>query len=213
MAIPAMAQQPTNAPAAAAPAPQLPIPAVGDLAPDFSIRGSTRYGLLRDRTLLSAYRGQTVVLAFFVIARTRGWTVQLEAYRDQYATIFNNGKKVVVIGISTDADTTLTNWANEASFPFLFASDSGQVIGKLYGSIRGQYDARNLFVIAPDGRIAHRMTPFNVLSQDAYTELERAVDQAAGTTAPKWTVRAINWSSCIAPPSRAPTWSRLQRRR
>jgi peroxiredoxin len=67
----------------------------------------------------------------------------------------------------------------------LFASDSGQVIGKLYGSIRGQYDARNLFVIAPDGRIAHRMTPFNVLSQDAYTELERAVDQAAGTTAPK----------------------------
>ena len=111
--------------------------------------------------------------------------MQLEAYRDQYATIFNNGRKVVVIGISTDADTTLANWAKEASFPFLFASDSGQVIGKLYGSIRGNYDARNLFVIAPDGRITHRMTPFNVLSQDAYAELERAVDQAAGTSTPK----------------------------
>jgi peroxiredoxin len=86
----------------------------------------------------------------------------------------------VVLGISTDADTTLANWAREADFPFLFASDSGQVIGKLYGSIRGQYDARNLFVIGPDGRIAHRMSPFNVLSQDAYAELERAVDQAAG---------------------------------
>jgi peroxiredoxin len=92
---------------------------------------------------------------------------------------------VVVIGISTDADTTLANWAAEASFPFLFASDSGQVIGKLYGSIRGNYDARNLFVIAPDGRITHRMTPFNVLSQDAYAELERAVDAAAGASGPK----------------------------
>ena len=111
--------------------------------------------------------------------------MQLEAYRDQYATLFNNGKKVVVIGISTDADTTLRNWAKEASFPFLFASDSGQVIGKLYGSIRGNYDARNLFVIGPDGRITHRMTPFNVLSQDAYAELERAVDQAAGAAGPQ----------------------------
>jgi peroxiredoxin len=89
------------------------------------------------------------------------------------------------LGISTDADTTLASWAREADFPFLFASDSGQVIGKLYGSIRGQYDARNLFVIGPDGRIAHRMSPFNVLSQDAYAELERAVDQAAGSTPAK----------------------------
>ena len=87
--------------------------------------------------------------------------------------------------MSTDADTTLANWAREADFPFLFASDSGQVVGKLYGSIRGQYDARNLFVIGPDGRIAHRMSPFNVLSQDAYAELERAVDQAAGSSPAK----------------------------
>jgi peroxiredoxin len=110
--------------------------------------------------------------------------VQLEAYRDQYATIFNNGRNVVVMGISTDADTTLANWARESSFPFLFVSDSGQVIGRLYGSIRGRYDARNLFVIGPDGRITHRMSPFNVMSQDAYTELERAVDQAAGGGGP-----------------------------
>ena len=31
----------------------------------------------------------------------------MEAYRDQYATLFNNGRKVVVIGISVDADTCL----------------------------------------------------------------------------------------------------------
>jgi hypothetical protein len=48
-----------------------PLPAVGDLAPDFAIRGATRYGLLHP-TRLSDYRGQTVVLALFVKARTRG---------------------------------------------------------------------------------------------------------------------------------------------
>jgi peroxiredoxin len=108
----------------------------------------------------------------------------MEAYRDQYATLFNNGRKVVLLGVSVDADTMLANWAREASYPGLFANDSGQVIGKLYGSIRGDIDTRNLFVIGPEGRIRHRMTPFNVLSQDAYTELDRAVEQAAGAPGP-----------------------------
>lgn len=65
----AAAQQPTQPPAAA---PQLPMPAVGDMAPDFTIRGTTRFGLLRDPAKVSDYRGQTVVLWFFVKARTRG---------------------------------------------------------------------------------------------------------------------------------------------
>ena len=52
--------------------PPLPIPAVGDMAPDIPIRGATRYGLLGERLMLSQLRGQTVVLAFFVVARTRG---------------------------------------------------------------------------------------------------------------------------------------------
>jgi peroxiredoxin Q/BCP len=89
-----------------------------------------------------------------------------------------------VLAISTDPDTALASWARDASFPFLFVSDSGQVIGKLYGSIRGNIDTRNLFVVGPDGRIAHRIVPFNVLSQDAYTELEKAVDDAAGGHGP-----------------------------
>jgi len=49
-----------------------PMPAIGDMAPDFEIRGATRYGLLGERPRLSQLRGQTVVLAFFVVARTRG---------------------------------------------------------------------------------------------------------------------------------------------
>ncbi|MFN2566054.1 MAG: hypothetical protein ABR499_13740 [Gemmatimonadaceae bacterium] len=46
--------------------------AVGEVAPDFTIAGATRYGVLRDSVRLSDFRGQTVVLAFFPKARTKG---------------------------------------------------------------------------------------------------------------------------------------------
>ncbi len=45
---------------------------VGALAPDFAIPGATRYGLLEDPVRLSDFRGETVVLAFFFKARTKG---------------------------------------------------------------------------------------------------------------------------------------------
>jgi hypothetical protein len=45
---------------------------VGVTAPDFSIPGATRYGILRDPVRLSDFRGKTVVLAFFYRARTPG---------------------------------------------------------------------------------------------------------------------------------------------
>jgi peroxiredoxin Q/BCP len=62
----AMAQA-TPAAGSAAPAPD-----VGQVAPDFSLPGATRFGLLKDAVKLSDYKGQTVVLAFFPKARTKG---------------------------------------------------------------------------------------------------------------------------------------------
>ena len=47
-------------------------PAVNDMAPDFSLAGADRYGLLKTPVKLSDYRGRTVVLAFFFQARTKG---------------------------------------------------------------------------------------------------------------------------------------------
>jgi peroxiredoxin len=106
----------------------------------------------------------------------------MEAYRDQYATLFNNGKKVVVLGVSVDADTTLNDWARESSFPNLFASDTDQTVAKMYGSADSKYDTRNVFIIAPDGQIAARIMKFNVLSGDAYAELGKAVAQTIKPT-------------------------------
>lgn len=45
---------------------------VGSMAPDFELKGATRYGLLANPVRLSDFRGQTVVIAFFYKARTKG---------------------------------------------------------------------------------------------------------------------------------------------
>ena len=67
------AQQPAATPraGASAPAPAAGLP-VGSTAPDFTLSGATRYGLLKTPVRLADYRGQTVVLAFFYQARTKG---------------------------------------------------------------------------------------------------------------------------------------------
>jgi peroxiredoxin len=103
----------------------------------------------------------------------------MEAYRDQYATLFNNGRKVVVIGISVDADTTLASWARDADFPLVFASDTAGRVGSAYGAYveANKMDNRSLFVIAPDGKIAYKTPNFRVLAAEAYTELADIVDK------------------------------------
>ncbi|MFI5256194.1 MAG: peroxiredoxin family protein [Gemmatimonadales bacterium] len=107
----------------------------------------------------------------------------MEAYRDQYAKLFNDGRHVIVLAVSVDADTTLASWAHDLQTPVLFASDVGQTVGRLYGSTRGTLDNRSLFVIDPTGRIVKRMQPFNELAQSAYDELEAAVKQTLPTAA------------------------------
>jgi peroxiredoxin len=105
----------------------------------------------------------------------------MEAYRDQYATLFNNGRSVAVIGISVDADTTLASWAREEDFPIVFATDPGSSVGKAYGAYdaKNNVDNRSLFVIRPDGRVAYVTKPFKVLTPSAYTELAAIVDSLA----------------------------------
>jgi len=101
----------------------------------------------------------------------------MQAYRDQYAKLFAGGKNVVVLAMSVDPDTTLADWANEQSFPMLFASDSGGAIGRRYGIYNDKYklDTRVVFVIDPQGKITYRAMPFQELVGSAYTELGDAV--------------------------------------
>lgn len=54
------------------PAQQSPPLEIGAVAPDFSLPGATRYGVLARPVRLSDFKGKTVVLAFFYKARTKG---------------------------------------------------------------------------------------------------------------------------------------------
>jgi peroxiredoxin Q/BCP len=102
----------------------------------------------------------------------------MNAYRDQYAQIFRNGKNAILIAISVDPDTMQAAWAREAQYPFLFASDSTLAVARQYGAIasRPTMTNRNLFVVGPDGRIAYRAVPFREVDPTAYTELKAAID-------------------------------------
>jgi peroxiredoxin Q/BCP len=103
----------------------------------------------------------------------------MNAYRDQYATLFKNGRGVVLIAISADPDTALASWARDSDFPFLFASDSGTAVARRYGALaeRPGMTNRNLFVVGPDGRIAYRATPFREVDPSAYRDLGAAIEQ------------------------------------
>jgi peroxiredoxin len=97
----------------------------------------------------------------------------MHAYRDQYAQLFRNGRNVVLVAFSTDSPEALASWAKDDEFPFLFGSDEGANVGRLYGAPR----SRALFVIDPSGTISYVAAPFREIDPTAYEELEDAIDE------------------------------------
>jgi peroxiredoxin len=108
----------------------------------------------------------------------------MHAYRDQYAQLFNLGQDVVLIAISTDPIERLASWAHDDDFQFLMASDGDLEAAEKYGAVANQLGPnlanRNLFVIGPDGRIAHTATPFRETDPTAYEALADVIDRLAG---------------------------------
>lgn len=107
----------------------------------------------------------------------------MEAYRDQYAQLFRGGRDIVLLAVSTDSPEEQRSWAADADFPFLFASDPGSEVGKLYGAWResrgGIIDNRTVFVIDPEGVIRWVAAPFREIDPTAYEELGRAIEEIA----------------------------------
>ena len=105
----------------------------------------------------------------------------MDAYRDQYATLFHGGKGIVLLAISADAADTLASWAEDADYPFTFLSDPSGEAGKQYGAWLpdDQLDNRSLFVVGPDGKIAYKATPFREVDPQAYTALGDAITRIA----------------------------------
>lgn len=125
---------------------------VGDLAPDFSLRGPAGQPVT-----LSEYRGSNVLLVFFPLAFSPACTSQLpEVERDVRREPL--AQDTVVLGISVDS-----HWANEEfarrlglSFPLL--SDFDRRTCAAYGVLdpaRG-HGGRALFAVDRTGRVVYK---------------------------------------------------------
>jgi peroxiredoxin Q/BCP len=162
----------------AAPTPAAILPAIGDMAPDFTAQWADSAGTRSAPVSLSSLRGKVVVLAFYPADRTSGCTAEMTKFRDEYKTLFGDG--VVVLPTSKDGLESHASWAKDMKMPFALVSDPEGKVAELYSSKStrpGGGFARNTFIIGKDGKVlyAKRLNP---LSEDAYKEIADVVAAA-----------------------------------
>jgi peroxiredoxin Q/BCP len=158
------------------------MPKVGDVAPDFTLTAATNAGIATKPITLSSLKGRTVVIAFFPRQRSSGCTIQMQAYRDKYDSLFHSGKDVTLLGVSTDSAKDLYSWAAEAHFQFTFLADPAADAGKKYATFNAtrNYENRYVFIVAPNGKISY-VVAFNPNDATAYEALGKAINDAKGT--------------------------------
>jgi peroxiredoxin Q/BCP len=131
----------------------------GDLAPDFTAAttdGST--------VTLSDLRGKSVVLYFYPMDDTPGCTAQACSLRDANTELKKKG--AVVLGVSTQGESSHKRFSAKYNLNFPLVADSDKAISKAYGTIGGGgllAAAKSLtgladrvtFIIDPKGVITH----------------------------------------------------------
>ncbi len=126
-------------------------PLAGSNAPDFTLRSQDgSWVSLRD------FRGKWVVLYFYPKDFTSGCTIEahnfqrdLEHYRRRSATI---------MGVSVDSVDSHKEFCTKESLNFRLLSDADHRVSRAYGALTDlgvvKFDARNTFLITPEGKIA-----------------------------------------------------------
>lgn len=128
-------------------------PAVGDLAPDFTLAGIR--GEQRSDYTLSDLRGRKVVLAFYPGDFTPGCTRQMCSYRDNFDDF--EGANAVVWGISPQTVDRHDEWIRAKGFPFPLLADPDKTVAGAYGVTAPLIGVRrSVFVIDAEGIVAYR---------------------------------------------------------
>jgi thioredoxin-dependent peroxiredoxin len=134
----------------------MPIPNVGDRAPDFQLQdhgGNT--------VSLSKLAGRHVVLYFYPKDDTPGCTKEACSFRDEYSALQAAG--AVVLGVSTDDVKRHDKFARKYSLPFPLLADTEHQVAEAYGvwgekSLYGRKFmgvTRSTFLIGPQGKVSH----------------------------------------------------------
>ncbi len=105
----------------------MPVPEVGQAAPDFETRSDSG-----EKVKLSDFRGKRVVLYFYPKADTPGCTTQSCAFRNDYSAF--QSKNAVIIGASPDTTEEQAAFKAKYNLPFTLLADVGHPIADAYGA-------------------------------------------------------------------------------
>ncbi len=124
-------------------------PAVGDIAPDFTVKDIDG----KELTLSKLVEQGPVIVAFFPKAFTGGCTKEMQAYRDRFADI--QKMKGNVIAVSMDDAPTLIKWRTELKAPQSFVADPDGKLVKIFDAKMPVLSMaqRHTFVIGPGRKI------------------------------------------------------------
>jgi peroxiredoxin Q/BCP len=127
-------------------------PAIGDLAPDFTLPGTAPGADDRDYTL-SAERGHPVVLAFYPGDETPVCTKQLCSYQSDLQVL--EGLDATLWGISSQDVASHKKFQAHRGLTFPLLADTDNEVFAAYGLGLGLARRRALFVIDAEGRIVY----------------------------------------------------------
>jgi peroxiredoxin Q/BCP len=130
----------------------------GQEAPDFVLPSDSG-----ERVRLSELRGRPVVLYFYPRDDTPGCTKQACAIRDSYDEFEERG--AVVLGVSTDDETSHVKFKEKYGLPFTLLADTDHEVAGAYGVWKEKNFGgkkywgveRSTFLIDEQGRIAKVM--------------------------------------------------------
>jgi len=153
----------------------VPIPKVGDMAPDFEAASDEGKSVS-----LKALRGRKVALYAYPRDETPGCTVEACGIRDDYQALMAAG--VVVLGVSPDSVESHRKFKENHKLPFALLADEDYKVAEAYGVVSMKGDRKRIhrttFLIGPDGTITNVFE--NVNPQGHSKEILAAFSDSAG---------------------------------
>jgi peroxiredoxin Q/BCP len=127
------------------------MPAVGSLAPDFTLPSQDG-----SNVRLSALHGSWVVLYFYPKDKTPGCTIEAHNFAKDQAEY--SKRKAIVLGVSVDSVDSHRDFCAKEGLTFKLLADTDKKVSAAYGSLTNllvaKLAARHTFVIDPEGKIA-----------------------------------------------------------
>lgn len=145
---------------------------VGDDAPDFTLEGT------EGSFTLSEHRGETVVILFYPGDDTPTCTKQFCAYRDAASEM--QDLNATFVGISTQGMDSKESFKSKHGLTTPLLADDDAAVSQAYGvyAKRFKMAKRTVFVVDPEGKIAHKHSNFLSMSFDSVDDLKSALDAA-----------------------------------